>query len=467
MRGGAASNCGEISAIYRFNYSIRQSSATSRLPITMNIVFPAASEKVSCKEAAQRWLSELRKPPGRTPKQIADDLFNNESGPLSTLVGGKISRLELNIQTYRKPAFFVPDFGSEATYVIRVFQWKRADNPIDSLFEPVELPNQINRDSLLCSSSDTTILCTIKEANRRKLVAYLQQPTTVGDIDKGILSIPAEFGILSKRAVSISPGGSHRSGNQPYWRSPTPDQQVISDEEIETAIKLAKAKRVSLSHIGNARDFRTRLNDSTCTGCHQTRAIAGFHFPGADRHDTPRANSVLVPGSPHFYGDQPRRLRILELIAKSTDGKISRAELATSFSARPHQRFTTKLGSTHLIGGWGGACLMPTAKSTSKRKWGCRAGLKCELIFQSRNDPGVGTCVPDGHHQIGDAVQRGTIYSPAFGFDIYQRTTPKPITGDTRITNSALPANPASNSYYGHHQEFHLGSKAKDYQGMY
>src|SRR5262249_39640659 len=159
---------------------------------------------------------------------------------------------------------------------------------------------------------------------------------------------------------------------------------------------------------------RTRLNDSTCTGCHQTRAIAGFHFPGPDREKTPRVNAVLLGGSPHFYGDQPRRLEIVRAIAKSKNGKLPASALSTSYSARPMARYESALQGTQLIGGWGGACLMPEAVQHSKRKWECRAGLHCVQLFESRNDPGIGTCVPDGGTEIGDAMQRGVVETAAF-----------------------------------------------------
>ncbi|UVC17280.1 hypothetical protein [Mesorhizobium onobrychidis] len=455
LRDHTESICGEISAIYRFSYSIRKGRAESRLPITMNIVFPASAGNVTCQMAAKRWLAAIAHSPNRTPEEIAKDLVDPASGALSTLVGGRIARLELNMQVYRKPAFYAEDFGSEAAYVIRVFRW----NAASSRFEPTELPNQVDRNSLLCAPSDSEAICRTKRSNRAQLIAYLQQPYTVSEVDKGLLNVPSSLGILSRRAVSISPGGSHRSANQPYWNSIRDDQQVISDAEISNAIDRAKSAGIPLSYIRNVEDFRSRLNDSTCTGCHQTRAIAGFHFPGADRLDTPRSNAVLLAGSPHFYGDQPRRLEIVRRIAQSKDGRIPADELATGYSARPEARFSQEFKSTAFIGGWGGTCLMPEARSKSARDWGCKPGLKCEQVFWSENDPGVGTCVPDGRQEIGDALQRGDITTAAFGLDVYQRTMPEPVKdGDTRIPASALPANPPpENSYYGHHQEYYEG----------
>lgn len=448
------SNCGEVSAIYRFSYSIRGGNQESRLPITMNIVFPAATGNLDCKTAARRWLTAIESTDGRTPSQIAQELVS-QSGPLAYLTEGNINRLELNMQAYRKSASADPtNFGTEATYLIRVFRWNvRAER-----FEPADLPNQIDRNALLCESSDSATFCAMKEHNRRKLVTFLQRPDVVASIDNGTLEIPRKLGILSRRAISISPGGSHRSANQPYWNSPDPQQQVISDQDIAAALVRAKRAGIHLSFIENAQDFRTRLNDSTCTGCHQTRAIAGFHFPGSDRPATPAENAVLLGGSPHFYGDQPRRLDVVRAIANSKHGRLPASALSTSYSARPMARYEPALQTTQLVGGWGGTCLIPDVMQHSKRKWECRTGLRCVQLFESRNDPGIGTCVPDGRTEIGDAMQHGVVETVAFGHDLYQRVAPEPVTQDTRIPASALPSSPPpGNSYYGSHQEFYEG----------
>ncbi|MGO7443639.1 hypothetical protein ACC668_02910 [Rhizobium ruizarguesonis] len=61
--------CGEISAIYRFAYEgrlpatvIGQRDYRSRLPVTMNVVFPARpwSKTVTCSQVARRWLDYAR-----------------------------------------------------------------------------------------------------------------------------------------------------------------------------------------------------------------------------------------------------------------------------------------------------------------------------------------------------------------------------------------------------------------------
>jgi hypothetical protein len=463
-------DCGEISLIYRFSYSIRRDTQKSRLPVTMNIVLPAVpydtrGGKITCQNIARRWLKEIRKPPGRTPEQTVADLLNPDSGPLAFITGKDILRLELNMQAYRLAASTddMPGgshMGTKAAYIIRVFKWDFKNRQFVIHF----LRNQIDRSQVVCGPE--TKDCARVQRQRAALVAFLQTSNTIEEIDKGTFEIPYGMNVLAERGISISPGGMHRSGNQAYWNARDADKDVISDAEIEQALKVARAKKLSLSFIKNKEDFRTRLNESTCTGCHQTRAIAGFHFPGADRDGTAPVNSVFVPGSPHFYGDQPRRIEILNKIAARTNPRLIRADLAASYAARPMNSFKNALTETKLLGGWGATCLTDAAITGSQRQWRCAEPLVCRQLFKSDNDPGIGTCTPepgDDHSnlKIGDALQVGTITTTAFGKDNYKRTDPP--SPDHLIPKTSLPPNPPpGNSYYGAHQEYYDGDPCSE-----
>jgi len=470
----AQRDCGEISVIYRFSYDLADG-RKSRLPVTMNIVFPALPADtldgaITCQGVADRWVKELDRPVGRAPQQKVKDLLDAGHGPLALIRGEDMLRIEINAQVYRKPAAKVEDFGSEAEYLIRVFHWQEEAQE----FQPIGLTNQIDRERLLCVEGDSNALCKKKKALRQELVAYLQTPAAVADIDAGTLELPLKY--LSMRAVSVSPGGVHRARNQPFWR-PTqesrkaggPDQEVISDDEIWAALKLFAETGQELSFIKSADDFRTRLNDSTCTGCHQTRAIAGFHFPGADRRGTPPANAVFLPGSPLFYGDQPRRTQIVSEIAGRPSGRLTTYELAIGYAARPLNKLKQELAGTELLGGWGGACIMPEFLASTQRQWTCRDGLICKQFYKSSNEPMVGACVPKEHAEIGDPLQVGTIVSRSFRRDAYSREFPKPypagndrnklIDGEALKKFALLPV--AGNSYYGAHQEWYTGKNCK------
>jgi hypothetical protein len=250
---GEQRNCGEISVIYRFFYSIRDGRQSSRLPVTMNLVFPAVPSDtrggaITCAAIAQRWLDEMARPLDRSPAQIVRDLTDPSSGPLSTISGHDLERLELNVQAYRAPTSASPavGFGTRSEYIIRVFEWSKKQG----IFIPRFLNNQIDRDQLLCAPNDTGD-CALKEALRRKLVSYLQSPATVSAIDLGELDIPLSIAVrdrsgqlhraLAARGISIAPGGSHRSGNQPFWDSNSAKlsstQEIISDDEISVALQ--------------------------------------------------------------------------------------------------------------------------------------------------------------------------------------------------------------------------------------
>lgn len=454
--------CGEISLIYRFSYKAQHGDKQgSRLPVTMNLVFPALPSDtrngtVTCQGIAQRWLDEIERPAGRPAAQVVADLMDPAKGPLAFIDGRDIDRLELNMQAYRIGAVGDrTEFGTKAAYLIRVFRW----NADEKRFTVSYLGNQIDRDRLLCTGPNDA-KCAEKQRLRQALVDYLKRPEVVASIDAGTLDLPLDLGVpgketqndvLARRAVSISPGGSHRSGNQPYWKAGNPKDDIITDAEIDAALKATREDGRALGMIETAGDFRTRLNEMTCTGCHQTRAIAGFHFPGSDRAGTPLPNSVFVPGSSHFFGDQPRRMEILRKMA-AQEGPLAESELATSYAARPHERFTKQLESTQLIGGWGGACRLEGDKTGSKRQWPCgKPALTCAQLFESDNDPGIGTCVPAGTRQeVGDALQYGKVKTAKFGEDRYERSRPG---GILIVGSPPLPKDTPTREWYGAHQE--------------
>ena len=462
-------HCGEISAIYRFEYESANEKIKSRLPVTMNVIFPALphgrSSEISCQDIAQRWRAELKRENDRSAAEIYNDLVDTNSGIVSLIDGRQIERIELNMQVYRIPAGADRiDLGSPAEYLIRVFRWDK----LKERFVVSFLTNQIDRARILAGGKSKGDLNSCdpgieREISRDKFVNFVLNKA-ITDVDAGSLNIPKEF--LACRAVTSSPGGLVRSGNDMLSDIGVDgNQRILNDDEIADAIKRAQRGQTKFSFIKSPTDFRMRLRGLSCSGCHQARAIAGFHFPGADRQDTPSANAVFLPGSPHFYGDQARRLEVLDLFANGED--INKYRIAPGYASRPQNKRYPILKHTQIIGGWGGACLMTDAIPGNKREWGCKGDLKCTQVFKSSNAPGMGICLPSGRNnrQIGDPLQRGTVISKKIGLDKYQRVHPEP-TGDwsdrwrrdTRIDARYFPDNPPSNNeYYGAHQEFYLG----------
>lgn len=278
--------CGEISVIYRFSYAAH--GVQSRLPMTMNVVFLAVpldrpAGAATCRDVAARWQAEMDRPGGRTPDAVAASLTEPATGIVAPLAGRDIERIELNFQAYRiRSSRDLTDSGSTAEYVIRVFRWDGAR------FGVSYLTNQIDRARLLGNPKGDGNSCQPDKAiplSLSEFRAYLTKSAMLFDLDTGTLNIPEKY--LACRATTISPGGPHLAKNQPFWNAPTPAGQIISDAALEAARKAAESPTRRFSFMRSPDDMRTRLNELTCSGCHQARAIAGFHFPGEDREKTP------------------------------------------------------------------------------------------------------------------------------------------------------------------------------------
>ncbi len=134
-----------------------------------------------------------------------------------------------------------------------------------------------------------------------------------------------------------------------------------------------------MQNIRSPAGFERRLNDMTCSGCHQTRGIGGFHFPGVDWMAAKPSNSTVVPASPHFFGDQIRRRDILTSLRDGT-----RPDYSRGFSGRPQLRGSTELAGTEYEDGWGALCYQQKPKAgdndASFRSWTCAEGLACQPV---------------------------------------------------------------------------------------
>jgi hypothetical protein len=154
---------------------------------------------------------------------------------------------------------------------------------------------------------------------------------------------------------------------------------VFKESDVVAALKKASKNGVDLQNIRSLAGFERRLNDVTCSGCHQTRGIGGFHFPGVDWMAAHPSNSTFVPASPHFFSDQIRRRDILVALR---DGRAP--DYSRGFSSRPQLRGSTELAGTEYGDGWGSHCYqqMPSEKDndSSFRSWTCAAGLACQVV---------------------------------------------------------------------------------------
>jgi hypothetical protein len=165
-------------------------------------------------------------------------------------------------------------------------------------------------------------------------------------------------------------------------------EPVFSDDDVVGALKQAAARGIDMQNVRSVAGFQRRLNDVTCAGCHQTRGIGGFHFPGVDWLADKPSNATIVPASPHFLGDQVRRRDILTAMAT---GK--RPDFSRGFASRPQTRGSTELAGTEYQDGWGAHCSLENAGSGSADRsftsWSCAKGLTCQAAAASRR---IGMC---------------------------------------------------------------------------
>ena len=362
-------SCGEIRLIYRLARFETGNTAT-RLPMTFNLVMKArdarqtdaSGKPVTCAEVARRWL---------------------DNGDWQGLIGSRtvpydamIDRIETNIQISIAPKSALHDFRSD--YLLKVFKYDAATRT----FEESTLENQIDRDRILAD-----------DALRRDFKAWLLTPANLREFDRGTVLIPEKY--LAKAAVAPTPAGLDASTLQPEFglmqgedKGEGKSDPVFTDNDVVGALKQAAARGITMENIRSVAGFQRRLNDVTCSGCHQTRGIGGFHFPGVDWLSDKASNSTIVPASPHFVGDQLRRRDILTAFAA---GK--RPDFSRGFASRPQTRGSRELAGTEYQDGWGAHCSLQNEGSGTPDKsftsWTCAKGLTCQAAAASSR---IGMC---------------------------------------------------------------------------
>ena len=163
---------------------------------------------------------------------------------------------------------------------------------------------------------------------------------------------------------------------------------VFTEDDVVGALDKAAKRGIALQNIRSVAGFARRLNDITCAGCHQTRGIGGFHFPGVDWMAAKPSNTIVVPGSPQFFGDQVRRRDILTAFR---DGR--KVDFSRGFSSRPQLRGSTELAGTQYEDGWGAHCYVRHEKESendlSFRSFTCAEGLACQAMSPASR---IGMC---------------------------------------------------------------------------
>jgi hypothetical protein len=375
--------CGEVRLIYRLTRTAAapagEGATSPRLPMTLNIVLKAKGDAatdgsgvaVTCAEIARRWLDTAGLP--LTSADLAIKLLARD-GPLDLIRPENIDRIETNLQIAHAPKSAVRDFRTD--YLLKVFRYNA---PAQS-FEEAPLENQIDRDRILAD-----------DGLKREFRTWLLDPSHFSELDRGTVLIPERF--LATAAIASTPVGFASSNLQPAYGLMQGDgatpEPVFGTSDVVTALSKAAERGVSLQNIRSPAGFERRLNDITCSGCHQTRGIGGFHFPGVDWMAANPSNSTVVPASPHFFGDQIRRRDIL-------------TALRDGFSSRPQLRGSTELAGTEYDDGWGAHCYQqkPAARDNDRsfKSWTCAEGLACQAADKATR---MGMCFVRDRHAVG------------------------------------------------------------------
>jgi hypothetical protein len=367
-------NCGEIRLIYRLTEvdapPVGDHGASARLPMTLNFVLKAKADKatgdkgvaLTCADIARRWLEAGDWP--LAGAALAEKLTSG-GGPLDLIGAENIDRIETNVQIAHVSQSPSHDFRTD--YLLKVFDY----NAQTQAFEEATLENQLDRERLAAD-----------EKLARDFKAWLLDPAHFAEFDRGTVLIPKEF--LATRAIAPTPIGFASSALQPAYGlvQGESDHPVFSDGDVVGALQKAVERGISLQNIRSVAGFERRLNDMSCAGCHQTRGIGAFHFPGVDWMAANPSNTTIVPASPHFFGDQVRRRDILGAIR---DG--GRVDYSRGFSERPQLRGSRELAGTEYDDGWGAHCYGQRANAAdndpSFKSWSCAKGLACQVMSET------------------------------------------------------------------------------------
>lgn len=373
-------DCGEIRLIYRLIRTdpvpAGEGAVSPRLPMTLNLVLRARrkdaadhdGQAVSCAGIARRWLATSAVT--MTGSELAERL-SGDNGPLALIDDRNVERIETNIQIAFAPKSASRDFRTD--YLLKVFDYDAQAQR----FEEAPLENQIDRDRILADGR-----------LRRDFKNWLLAPAQLREFDRGTILVPQRF--LARAALAPTPAGLAPSDLQPEFgllQGEGSEDPALSEADIVAALKHAAEQGVTMQNIRSLAGFQRRLNDITCAGCHQTRGIGGFHFPGVDWTAEKPSNATIVPASPHFFGDQIRRRDILTAFAEGR-----RPDFSRGFADRPQVRGSTELAGTEYQDGWGARCYLQgsgsTASDASFTSWTCAKGLACQVAGTSR----IGMC---------------------------------------------------------------------------
>jgi hypothetical protein len=337
--------CGETHLVYRLAYA--NAKASSRLPMTMMLVYPQAKDGADCSSVAKRWLDASAA--GGEPSARASALV---AGPLANLKAA--AKVELNFQLIRWPSTTRQDMGGHAEYSLRVFQ-----RPEGGAFAPVHMENALRDD--------------LSAAEKTTLGAWIAD--NVAAIDQGTAKVPDAF--LSDHVTSVSPKGLARGHNRPFALAFGKDGAGLPNVDLGGR-SLVTSKAALLR----------RLDTMTCNGCHQSQGLAGFHALGTDRAETSDVNALAVGISPHLREQVAFRRKDLDAVAAGT----------MDVAPIPFAEHGSDAGL------YGAACGAVGAGDSGFASWTCAKGMVCSDV----NGDQVGICA-DKARRSGEACEESKV----------------------------------------------------------
>ena len=343
--------CGQTRFVYRLAYTTEQGGAlmASRLPMTVNAVF-AVSDEGGCRKVAKAWQSK-----GELEGDALVDWLLK--GPLAPEMQRRwsLESVETNVQNIRLQSSVHPTLAGHIEYGMHVF------HPVDasrSAFAAAPMENMPDVEAL-----------EKKPALRAELLRHLSQPDVLRAIDRGTLRLPDRF--VARHATSVSPRGLGRLGNRPFRR-------LFRDDDF------AGVDLGAYATIRSPAALVRRLDGASCTGCHQSRSIAGFHFVGRDADDAPLFESLESGASTHLTADLERRRAYVAALARGAEPEESRPI--------PERQGTgNAYGAPCGLGDPGFA------------DWTCADGFHCTRL----EDAEVGACFAGD--EVGEPCEHGTM----------------------------------------------------------
>jgi hypothetical protein len=263
----------------------------------------------------------------------------------------------LDLQAVRWPSAVQPSLGGHAAYLLLALE------PSAEGLRPAPLLMTPDVDAIAADP-----------AKRRALAAWLATPATVDALDAGGAELPPA--LRARRSIAVTPGGFARPANRPFAR--------LLDAAALAGLSLAGRRT-----IASPAALLHRLDEQTCAGCHQQRALAGFHWLGDDPPDAPAAAALAVGRSPHMIEEEGRRAAVLAAVLEGRAPELARP---------PTARGTDRAGDLGAPCGLG---------DPGFAAWTCADGLRCDPHDAPPGAP-LGVCV-GAAPTIGDRCDVGPI----------------------------------------------------------